>query len=109
MKHCNSSCTGHPCQVRPALTEGRARVQSSIVKASNKTNRTVLIKVLVLACIVGTLGWDLTERIVRVAGLSLSLQAGPVGFDIGVIQLYVRSNPGTLLGIPAGFLVFRNL
>jgi len=79
------------------------------VKASNKTNRTVLIKVLLLACLVGTLGWDLVERIVHVAGLSLSLQAGPVGFDIGVIQVYVRINPGTLLGIPAGFLVYRNL
>ncbi|TVR89047.1 MAG: hypothetical protein EA428_11045 [Spirochaetaceae bacterium] len=79
------------------------------MKATNKTNRAVLIKVLVLACLVGTLGWDLVERIVQVAELSMSLQAGPVGFDIGVIQLYVRMNPGTLLGIPAGFLVYRRL
>lgn len=79
------------------------------MKATNKVNRTVLVKVLLLACLVGTLGWDLVERIVQGSGLSLSLQAGPVGFDIGVIQFYLRVNPGTLLGIPGGFLVYRRL
>lgn len=68
-----------------------------------------MVKILVLACLVGTLGWDLLERMVELAGLSLSLQAGPVGFDIGVLLVYMRVNPGTLLGLPAGFLVFRSL
>ena len=64
---------------------------------------------LVLFAVAGTLGWELLEVILEAGGLNLNLQAGPVGFDIDVLAVYVKANPGSLLGITAGWLLFRRL
>jgi 4-hydroxybenzoate polyprenyltransferase len=67
------------------------------------------IWLLLLSCAVGTLGWELIERIVELAGGRLGLSVGPVGFDIRVIAVSVMVNPGTLLGLVPGYLLFRRL
>jgi hypothetical protein len=43
------------------------------------------------------------------AGFSIDLTAGPVGFDIEVLSLYIKLNPGTLIGAAIGYLLFKRL
>jgi len=61
---------------------------------------------LFLGLLIGTLGWDLLESIIAMAGGSLKLQAGPLGFDLGVVSFYLRINPGSLVGCAGGVLFF---
>ena len=72
-------------------------------------NRPVFARVLALSLIVGTLAWELIERIVGIAGGGLDLSVGPVGFDAGVLAVSVMVNPGTLLGIIPAVILFRRL
>ena len=64
---------------------------------------------LILTAVAGTLAWELLELIINTAGLQLNLSAGPVGFDIDVLSLYIKANPGTLLGGAAGWLLFKKI
>lgn len=64
---------------------------------------------LILFGVAGTLAWELIEVIINTAGLKLNLTAGPVGFDIEVISLYISANPGTLLGLTGGWLLFKRI
>lgn len=78
------------------------------MKVTNK-NLNKFISFLVLFCIAGTLGWELLETILNMAGLNLNLTSGPVGFDIDVLSLYISANPGTLLGLAAGYFLFNRI
>lgn len=78
------------------------------MKITNK-NLNKFISLLLLFGVIGTLCWELIELIVNTAGLQLNLSAGPVGFDIEVLSLYIKFNPGTILGTAAGWLVFRKI
>ena len=69
----------------------------------------VLLRLLALTAVIGTLVWELIERLLGLMDVALDLSVGPVGFDIEVISLYVMANPGTLLGIPVAILLFRRL
>ena len=69
----------------------------------------MLSRVLVLCLIVGTLAWEVLERILRMSGVPLDLTVGPVGFDIGILAVWLEANPGTLLGIVPAILLFRRL
>lgn len=62
-----------------------------------------------LGMFIGTLAWDIVERIFAQAGLPFSLETGPIGFDIGVVSFYIRINPGSFLGAAGGILLFRSL
>ena len=62
-----------------------------------------------LGLVIGTLAWVIVERIFAAAGLPFSLEAGPIGFDIGVLSVYLKVNPGSFLGAAAGILLFRSL
>ena len=74
-----------------------------------RKNLGALVVVLFLGLLVGTLAWDILERIFSQAGLPFSLSTGPIGFDIGVLSLYVRVNPGSFLGTAGSLLLFRSL
>ena len=69
----------------------------------------VLGRLSVLSMLVGTLAWELVERVLALAGISLSLGVGPIGFDIRVVAVTLIANPGTIAGLVPAILLFRKL
>ena len=78
------------------------------MKVSNK-NLSSFISFMILCAVMGTLAWQLLEVLLNLAGLNLKLTAGPVGFDIDVLAIYIKANPGSLLGAAAGWLLFKKI
>ena len=78
------------------------------MKLTKKHVGSFLLLVL-LGMFIGTLAWDIIERIFAQAGLPFSLETGPIGFDIGVLSVYLKINPGSFLGAAGGILLFRSL
>ena len=78
------------------------------MKLSGK-NLPVLFRLLLICVVVGTLAWEVIERLVALAGVALDLSVGPVGFDIEVLSIYIAVNPGTLLGIIPAIILFRRV
>jgi hypothetical protein len=74
-----------------------------------KKNLQPLLLFIFLGLLIGTLSWDIIERLAATAGLPFSLSVGPVGFDLEVISFFIRFNPGTFLGTAGGVLLFRSL
>lgn len=72
-------------------------------------NLPVLMRLLLLCMIVGTLAWELLERLLELAGFPLGLSAGPVGFDLRVLAVSAMANPGTLVGIVPAIVLYRRL
>lgn len=62
-----------------------------------------------LGALVGSLAWEVVERIAASLCVSLDLSIGPIGFDLHVVALHFLVNPGTFLGLLGGFLIFRFL
>ncbi|HUX21981.1 MAG TPA: hypothetical protein VMW69_12140 [Spirochaetia bacterium] len=75
----------------------------------NKKHVGAFLLLVLLGMFIGTLAWDIVERIFAQAGLPFSLETGPIGFDIGVLSLYLKVNPGSFLGAVGGILLFRSL
>jgi hypothetical protein len=48
-------------------------------------------------------------RILLMAGISLNLTAGPIGFDSGVLEIWLSVNPGTAAGAAAGWYLFTRI
>jgi hypothetical protein len=57
----------------------------------------------------GTLGWELLARVLSYADIALSLSVGPVGFDVEVLSVYMKVNPGSFLGVLGGIALFRRV
>lgn len=72
-------------------------------------NLPVFLRVFVLCLVIGTLAWELVERLLELAGVAVDLSVGPVGFDIEVVALSVMANPGTLVAIVPAVLLFRKI
>ncbi len=72
-----------------------------------KKNMQPLILIIFLCTIDGSFAWFILEIIFKSAGLSFSLSTGRIGFDLGIIAFFLNVNPGTVLGLAAGFFVFR--
>ena len=72
-----------------------------------KKNLNPLIYVLILCTLAGSLAWFILEIIFSYMGLPFSLSTGKIGFDLQIIAFYINVNPGTVLGIVAGFFVFK--
>ena len=70
-------------------------------------NRSTFLAFLGLGFLVGTLGWEVLERIVQQMGLDLALGIGPVGFDLSVLSVFIKINPGTFIGVLGGIFLFR--
>jgi hypothetical protein len=75
----------------------------------SKRDRPLLVRLLTAGLLAGTLAWELLERLLALTGLQLSLQTGPVGFDIEVLKVELMVNPGTFLGCIAAYIIFRRL
>jgi hypothetical protein len=59
-----------------------------------------------LGAVVGSLAWEIVERLVAYWGGTLALSVGPIGFDLSVISLHLKVNPGTIVGLAGGVLLF---
>lgn len=67
------------------------------------------LRLVFLGLAVGTLAWELLERIIALGGAEFNLSTGPVGFDAGVVALWFEINPGSPIGALAGWLLFRRV
>jgi len=74
-----------------------------------KKTLSTLLGLLFLGFIAGSLLWEVVERIGAALGVALDLSIGPIGFDVHALSLSVRANPGSLLGVLGGALLFRAL
>ncbi len=74
-----------------------------------KKNAGLFVLLFVLGLITGTLVWEIIERIFAAAGVAMNLGVGPVGFDLDVIAFYIKVNPGSLVGVVGGTLLFFRL
>jgi hypothetical protein len=75
----------------------------------SKRNQPILLRLLTAGLLAGTLAWELLERAAEYFGLSISLRAGPVGFDVEVLTVELMVNPGTLLGLLTAYILFRRI
>ena len=73
----------------------------------NSKNRSTLLILVALSMIIGTVAWEIIERILSMAGATIDLTVGPLELDVYVISIALRPNPGTLLGIVPGVALFR--
>ncbi len=64
---------------------------------------------IILGIITGSLCWEILERLLAAAGLNLNLSTGPVGFDISVLSVYLKVNPGSFLGAAGGWLFIKKV
>ncbi|WP_455381693.1 hypothetical protein [Salinispira pacifica] len=75
----------------------------------NSRTRGLFLTILGLSLVIGTFSWIILERVLALAGVALNLEVGPVGFDVGVIAFSIQVNPGTILGVAPGLLIFKGL
>ncbi len=75
----------------------------------SKKNSPTLARLIGLGIISGTLFWELLMRILFMAGIALDLTAGPIGFDSGVLEIWLSVNPGTAAGAAAGWYLFTRI
>jgi hypothetical protein len=78
------------------------------MKLSGRT-RSTFVLFLLLGVLIGSLAWELLERILARFSLELGLSLGPVGFDLAVLAFSLVINPGSVLGALGGALLFRLL
>ena len=76
---------------------------------ATKNNRATLIFLLIIMGIIGTISWEILERILTYFDIFISLAVKGIGFDLSVISLYITPNPGTVIGVGTGFFLFRRL
>lgn len=70
----------------------------------------VLTRFLLLGTIAGTLLWFTIATILdRAASLDAYLMWEPVGIQLAIIELSIRLNPGSLLGLVVGALLFKKI
>ena len=74
-----------------------------------KKNLSTFILVCILGIVAGTLTWEVIERVLSQAGMVLELTTDPVGFDLSVLTVYVKINPGSIAGAVAGIFLFRHI
>jgi hypothetical protein len=71
------------------------------------------IALLLCGMCIGSLGWEVIERIIRLvpslSAFSLTIQEPIELFDLYVLSLSFRANPGTIIGLVSGIILFRIL
>jgi uncharacterized membrane protein len=74
-----------------------------------KKNLSVFLLFLLLGIMIGSLGWEVVERILHLMGARFSLtMSEPVKLlDLYVLSFSFRANIGTLLGAFGGALLFK--
>lgn len=78
------------------------------VKLNSKT-RSTLFTILLLSMVIGTLAWEIVERVLSLIGLGVDLSVGPIEIDVYVLAVIVRPNPGTIVGLLPGITLFRRV
>ena len=78
------------------------------MKLNSKTRGT-FVGVLFLSLLIGTLVWEIIERLLGGFGVPIDLSVGPLGFDAHVIAVWVRANPGTAVAVYPGIRFFQSL
>lgn len=73
----------------------------------NRGSRPTFLLFLGLGLLIGSLAWEVLERVLEQGGVELALGVGPVGFDLHVLALSVMVNPGTLVGALGAVVLFR--
>ncbi|MFW6250438.1 MAG: hypothetical protein ACOC47_04975 [Alkalispirochaetaceae bacterium] len=63
----------------------------------------------ILSILAGSLGWEVLVSLLALLGLPLELSTGPVGFDAGVLSVYMEVNPGTFIGLFLGYRAAQTL
>ncbi len=75
-----------------------------------KLNAGTVVGITLFCLAAGTLTWEIIEQFAEhVTGVSPQLAVGPYGFDIGVLAIWIRLNPGSVLGIPIAIVLLRRL
>jgi len=74
-----------------------------------KKNVNPLVYVVILSTLAGSFAWFILEILLFSLGLPFSLSTGRIGFDLDIIAFYLEVNPGTVLGIIAGFFIFKTI
>lgn len=77
----------------------------------NKKNLGSFFLILFSCILIGSLFWEIFERIIHNLGAEWSLTTEkPVQiFDVYVISLTVRANPGSVIGAVTGVLFFKTI
>jgi hypothetical protein len=73
----------------------------------NSRNRSTFLWFLGLGFVIGSLGWEVLERILGFLGVEMSLGVGPVSVDVSVLKVALEVNPGTILGVIGAVVLFR--
>jgi hypothetical protein len=74
----------------------------------NKKYFPIFLSFIILGMIIGSIGWEIFERLIRTWGSTLSLTLeNPIGFDLYIISFFFRVNLGTLLGAVSGVILFK--
>lgn len=74
-----------------------------------KKNLPSLTGLLITGMVFGTLLWELLTLLMERAGFDLNLTLGPVGFDVTAIAIWIQVNPGSVLGMIGGIILFRKI
>jgi hypothetical protein len=82
--------------------------QHKCMKLSKNTLSSFLVFIF-LGIIIGSISWELIDRLLLVFNIDIPLSLDRIGFDLNVIALYIKPNPGTVLGIPLFIQIFRRL
>ncbi len=64
---------------------------------------------IILGIVIGSLFWEILERLISMGGINLDLSVGPVGFDISVLSVYLKINPGSFLGAAGGWFFIKKV
>ncbi len=64
---------------------------------------------IILGIVIGSLCWEILERLISLTGIDMNLSVGPVGFDISVLSVYLKINPGSFLGAAGGWFFIRKV
>jgi hypothetical protein len=74
----------------------------------NKKYFPIFLSFIILGMIIGSIGWEIFERLIRTWGSTFSLTLeNPIGFDLYIISFFFRVNVGTLLGAVSGVILFK--
>jgi hypothetical protein len=78
------------------------------MKLSRK-NRGSFGLLVALCALIGSLAWEVLERLLALLGREVALSIGPLGIDLVVVSFSLLINPGTFIGLLGGVLIFRTI
>jgi hypothetical protein len=64
---------------------------------------------IIMGIVIGSLCWEILERLIAMSGINLNLSVGPVGFDISVLSLYLKINPGSFIGAAGIWFLIKKI